>query len=88
MTESARLSARKSAAVARGVTTRGIYAIRAENAELWDAEGRRFLDFAAGIAVQNSINIPPSLRKAQGAEVSIFVAQDLDFSGVYQLRTR
>ena len=43
---------------------------------------------AAGIAVQNSINIPPSLRKAQGAEVSIFVAQDFDFSGVYGLRAR
>lgn len=43
---------------------------------------------AAGIAVQNSINIPPSLRKAQGSEVSIFVAQDFDFSGVYGLRAR
>ena len=43
---------------------------------------------AAGIAVQNSINIPPSLRKSQGSEVSIFVAQDFDFSGVYGLRAR
>jgi len=40
---------------------------------------------AAGIALQNSVNIPPSLRKAQGAEVSIFVAQDLDFATVYGL---
>jgi type IV secretion system protein VirB10 len=43
---------------------------------------------AAGIALQNSINIPPSLRNAQGSEVSIFVAQDFDFSGVYGLRAR
>lgn len=43
---------------------------------------------AAGIALQNSINIPPSLRNAQGSEVSIFVAQDFDFSGVYGLRSR
>jgi len=43
---------------------------------------------AAGIALQNSINIPPSLRKAQGAEVSIFVAQDFDFSTVYGLQAR
>ncbi|MBP7817086.1 MAG: type IV secretion system protein VirB10 [Phenylobacterium sp.] len=43
---------------------------------------------AAGMAVQNSINIAPSLRKAQGSEVSIFVAQDFDFSGVYGLRSR
>lgn len=43
---------------------------------------------AAGIALQNSINIPPSLRKPQGSEVSIFVAQDFDFSGVYGLKAR
>lgn len=43
---------------------------------------------AAAVALQNSINIPPSLRKPQGAEVSIFVAQDFDFSGVYGLKAR
>lgn len=43
---------------------------------------------AAGVALQGSVDIPPTLRKGQGAEVSIFVAQDLDFSGVYQLRSR
>lgn len=43
---------------------------------------------AAGIALQDSINIPPSLIKPQGAEVAIFVAQDLDFSSVYALRAR
>jgi len=43
---------------------------------------------AAGIALENSINIPPTLRKAQGAEVSIFVAQDLNFAGVYGLKAR
>jgi type IV secretion system protein VirB10 len=43
---------------------------------------------AAAVALQNSINIPPSLRKAQGAEVSIYVAQDLDFSSVYGLKAR
>ncbi len=43
---------------------------------------------AAGIALQNAINIPPSLKKPQGSEVSIFVAQDFDFSGVYGLTAR
>lgn len=40
MTQSttAALIARKTAAVARGVGTRGIYATRAENSLLWDAE--------------------------------------------------
>jgi type IV secretion system protein VirB10 len=41
---------------------------------------------AAAIAVEQSINIPPTLNKHQGEAVSIFVARDLDFSGVYRLR--
>lgn len=43
---------------------------------------------AAGIALQKSGDIPASLRKGQGAEVAIFVAQDFDFSSVYGLRGR
>lgn len=43
---------------------------------------------AAALAVQGGINIPPTLRKAQGSEVSIFAAQDFDFSGVYGLKAR
>jgi type IV secretion system protein VirB10 len=42
---------------------------------------------AAADALDNSINIAPVLRKNQGEAVSIFVARDLDFSGVYRLRT-
>lgn len=41
---------------------------------------------AAAIAVEQSINIPPTLNKHQGELVSIFAARDLDFSGVYGLR--
>ena len=41
---------------------------------------------AAGIAVEQSINIPPTLNKNQGELVNIFVARDLDFSSVYQLK--
>lgn len=41
---------------------------------------------AAAVAVEQSINIPPTLNKHQGELVSIFVARDLDFSGVYGLR--
>ena len=40
---------------------------------------------AAGIAVEQSINIAPTLSKNQGELVNIFVARDLDFSSVYQL---
>ncbi|WP_184050473.1 4-aminobutyrate--2-oxoglutarate transaminase [Paraburkholderia sp. MM5384-R2] len=48
------LQARKNAATPRGVGVMcDFYAARAENAELWDVEGRRFVDFASGIAVNN-----------------------------------
>lgn len=38
-------------------------------------------------ALQNSVNIQPTLRKNQGELVSIFVARDLDFSTVYKVST-
>ena len=41
MATNAELKARQAAAVAQGVATKAIYAARAENAELWDVEGRR-----------------------------------------------
>lgn len=36
--------------------------------------------------LRGSINIPPTVRKHQGELVSIFVARDLDFSTVYNVR--
>ena len=41
---------------------------------------------AAAIAVEQSSAIKPTLHKNQGEMVSIFVARDLDFAGVYQLQ--
>jgi type IV secretion system protein VirB10 len=40
---------------------------------------------AAAVAVEQSAGIKPTLHKNQGEMVSIFVARDLDFSGVYKL---
>lgn len=40
---------------------------------------------AAAIIVRNTVNIPPTLDKAQGSHLNIFVARDVDFSGVYTL---
>ncbi|WP_081159497.1 type IV secretion system protein VirB10 [Ensifer aridi] len=41
----------------------------------------------ANTMLRASINIPPTLKKNQGDAVSIFVARDIDFSDVYELRT-
>jgi Bacterial conjugation TrbI-like protein len=35
----------------------------------------------AGIALQRDINIPPTIKVAQGTAIRIFIARDLDFSG-------
>ena len=49
------LVARRQAAVARGVSmVHPVFIERAENAVLWDADGRRYVDFAGGIAVLNT----------------------------------
>lgn len=49
------LQIRRDNAIPRGVATAtNIFADRAENAEIWDVEGRRFIDFAGGIAVLNT----------------------------------
>ncbi|WP_019223227.1 type IV secretion system protein VirB10 [Bartonella rattaustraliani] len=42
----------------------------------------------AAIALENQINIPPTLEKYQGELVNIFVARDLDFSSVYKLAVK
>jgi len=63
--KNAELKSRKDAATPRGVGVMcDFYAERAENAELWDVEGRRFIDFAAGIAVCNTGHRHPKILAA------------------------
>jgi 4-aminobutyrate aminotransferase/(S)-3-amino-2-methylpropionate transaminase len=47
-----------------------VYADRASNAELWDVEGRRLIDFASGIAVLNTGHLHPKIQAAVGAQLS------------------
>lgn len=66
------LKKRRADAVAVGVATRGIYAVRAENAELWDADGKRYIDFAAGIAVNNTGHRHPKVMQAVAEQSQAF----------------
>lgn len=48
------LAIRRAKAVPRGVASAtSLFAAHADNAEVWDVEGKRFIDFAGGIAVLN-----------------------------------
>lgn len=70
MDNNASLLQRRSAAVPRGVgTAMSVFASRARNAELWDVEGRRFIDFAAGIAVLNVGHCHPRVIAAAHAQL-------------------
>lgn len=63
---------RRQNAVAKGVATRGIYAASAQNAELWDVDGKRYIDFAAGIAVNNAGHRHPRLMEAVARQAEAF----------------
>lgn len=61
----AALLARRQAAIPRGVGfSHPIFIERGENAEIWDVEGRRFIDFAGGIAVLNTGHRHPKIVQA------------------------
>ncbi|MDO5641899.1 MAG: 4-aminobutyrate--2-oxoglutarate transaminase [Paracoccus sp. (in: a-proteobacteria)] len=67
------LTDRKNAAISRGVgMTTQIYADRAENAEIWDKAGNRYIDFAAGIAVVNTGHRHPKVIEAVKAQLDRF----------------
>ena len=56
---------RREAAVARGVSlAHPVFIERAENALLWDVTGRRYIDFAGGIAVLNTGHRHPDVVAA------------------------
>lgn len=67
------LQQRRLAASPRGVGVMcSFYAERALNAELWDVEGRRYIDFAAGIAVLNTGHRNPKVCAAIAEQLERF----------------
>ena len=73
MSTNSALLERRQAAVPRGVSTATpVFIDRAENSEIWDVEGRRYIDFAGGIAVLNTGHRHPRVMAAAQAQMERF----------------
>ena len=67
------LQKRRDAAIARGIANQlPVFIERARNAELWDVEGRRYIDFASGIAVVNTGHVHPAVQAAAAKQLEAF----------------
>ncbi|POZ62676.1 4-aminobutyrate--2-oxoglutarate transaminase [Chromobacterium alticapitis] len=67
------LMQRKADATPRGVGVMcGFYIDRARNAEIWDTEGNRYIDFAGGIGVLNTGHLHPQVEAAVAEQLSRF----------------
>ena len=66
-------AARKAGAMARGQGHLApVFAARAEGSEIWDIEGKRYIDFASGIAVCNTGHVHPRIKEAVAAQLDRF----------------
>jgi 4-aminobutyrate aminotransferase/(S)-3-amino-2-methylpropionate transaminase len=69
----AALMERRRQAIARGVgQAHPIFVACGRNAELWDVEGRRYIDFAGGIAVLNTGHSHPEIVAAVKAQLDLY----------------
>jgi len=67
------LMARRTAAIPRGIgNAHAIFAERALNSEIWDVEGKRYIDFCAGIAVVNTGHCHPKVVAAVQTQLNLF----------------
>lgn len=73
MTTNEELIRQREAAIPRGVRNlHNIFAARASNAEIWDVDGNRYIDLAAGIAVVNVGHNHPKVVAAVRAQLENF----------------
>ncbi|MFV0492150.1 MAG: 4-aminobutyrate--2-oxoglutarate transaminase [Pseudorhodobacter sp.] len=71
--QNADVARRRDEAISRGVGMQTqIYADRALNSEVWDIEGNRYIDFAAGIAVVNTGHCHPRVMAAVNEQMGRF----------------
>lgn len=86
------MSSRRDTAIARGVgMMTQVYAEKARNAEVWDVEGNRYIDFAAGIAVVNTGHCHPKVMAAVEKQLHSFTHtchQVMPYANYIQLAER
>ncbi len=72
-TTNAELLVRRQAAIPRGIgSATTVFAARAENAYLWDVEGRRYIDFGGGIGVLNTGHRNPKVMERVKKQLARF----------------
>ena len=73
MSDTQDLLARRSNAIAAGAALQNpFFAQKARNAEIWDIEGNRLIDFPAGIAVNNTGHSHPKVIAAVREQLDLF----------------
>ncbi len=92
MTSNSELQTRRAAAIPRGIASlTGVFADRADNAEIWDVDGRRYVDFAGGIAVLNTGHRHPKVMAAVAEQEKRFTHtafQVMAYDGYIELAER
>src|SRR5690625_871376 len=82
MNTSENILSRRNQALPRGLATAmPIFAERAENSELWDTDGKRYIDFASGIAVLNVGHRHPVVVKAVRKQLDCFTHTAVQVTG-------
>ncbi len=67
------IQTRKEKVIARGQgNIAAVYIAKAKNAELWDVEGKRYIDFGAGIAVSNTGHCHAKIIQAVKKQIDHF----------------
>lgn len=82
MNTSENILSRRNKALPRGLATAmPVFAERAENSELWDTDGKRYIDFASGIAVLNVGHRHPVVVKAVRKQLDCFTHTAVQVTG-------
>jgi acetylornithine/N-succinyldiaminopimelate aminotransferase len=73
MTDKTDLKARESEAIIQTYARQNVVLVRGSKAHVWDSEGKEYLDFVAGIAVNNVGHCHPAVAKAVARQAETLI---------------